>query len=250
MHPPVEIQDRSAYKRKMNELIVIDKKRTVFLTIDMQNDYLDMAVATAPVAADEAKRVRNHARSLLTWARAAGFPVVHAYVKRRPLEVERRVVSDAVFGASERAGLSQNAQAPARTRPDRIDGTPQAEIPAELVASTDFHVTTKRVLDAFHGTDLDMLLSRVLEAQTLVVAGINTDTCVYSTVLSAGNRGYQPIVVSDCVASMRGIDQHWMALELMSRSVAWVMTVDEVKAKIDAANQGMISSRSLLAGAI
>ena len=48
----------------------------------------------------------------------------------------------------------------------------------------------------------------------------------------AGNRGYQPVVVSDCVASMRGPDQHWMALELMARSVAWVMTVEEVKAKL------------------
>jgi hypothetical protein len=34
---------------------------------------------------------------------------------------------------------------------------------------------------------------------------------------------------------MRGLDHHWMALELMSRSIAWVMTVDEVKAKLQAA---------------
>ncbi len=33
---------------------------------------------------------------------------------------------------------------------------------------------------------------------------------------------------------MRGPDQHWMALEMMSRSIAWVMTIDEVKAKIGA----------------
>ena len=31
---------------------------------------------------------------------------------------------------------------------------------------------------------------------------------------------------------MRGLDHHWMALELMSRSIAWVMTVDEFIAKI------------------
>lgn len=137
--------------------------------------------------------------------------------------------------ASQRARLTQNAQAPARTRPDRVDGTPQAELPAELVAPGDIHVTTKRVLDAFHGTDLDTMLGRVLEARTLIVAGINTDTCVYATVFAAGNRGYQPVVISDCVASMRGLDQHWMALELMSRSVAWVMTLDELQSKLDAA---------------
>ena len=43
------------------------------------------------------------------------------------------------------------------------------------------------------------------------------------------------MVISDWVASMRGLDHHWMALELMSRSIAWAMTVDEFKAKVQAA---------------
>ena len=237
MQPPVDFQDRSDYKRRMNALLEIDPQKTVVLTVDMQNDYLDMQLATAPVAPDEAKRVLTHTRRLLAFARAARLPVVHAYVKRRRLEVERKVVHNAVVEASQLARLSQNVQAPARTEPDRVEGMPQAEVPAELVAPGDFHMTAKRVLDAFHGTDLDMLLSRVLGARTLIVAGINTDTCVYATVFAAGNRGYQPVVISDCVASMRGLDQHWMALELMSRSVAWVMTVDEIKAKLDGATR-------------
>ena len=57
MQPPVEINDRSEYKRRMNELLQIDKGRTVVITVDMQNDYLDMALATAPVAPAEAERV-------------------------------------------------------------------------------------------------------------------------------------------------------------------------------------------------
>ena len=233
MQPPVDFQDRSDYKRRMNALLEIDPAKTAVLTIDMQNDYLDMKLGTAPVAPNEAKRVLTHTQRLLAFARDAGLPVVHAYVKRRRLEAERKVVHNAVIEATHAARLSQNAQAAVRAGADRVEGMPQAEVPAELVAPGDFHVTTKRVLDAFHGTDLDTMLSRVLEARTLIVAGINTDTCVYATVFSAGNRGYQPVVVSDCVASMRGLDQHWMALELMSRSVAWVMTVDEVMAKLD-----------------
>ena len=98
-------------------------------------------------------------------------------------------------------------------------------------APGDVHVTTKRVMDAFHGTDLDTLLSRVFKAETVIITGINTDTCVYATTFATGNRGFQPVVISDCVASMRGLDHHWMALELMSRSIAWVLTVDEFIAK-------------------
>ena len=49
---------------------------------------------------------------------------------------------------------------------------------------------------------------------------------------SASNRGYKTIVIADCVASMRGKDHHWMALELMSRSIAWVLTVEQFKEKV------------------
>ena len=93
-------------------------------------------------------------------------------------------------------------------------------------------MTTKKSLDGFLDTDLDILLRRILRAETVVVTGINTDTCVYSTTFAASNRGYAPIVISDCVASMRGKDAHWMALELMSRSIAWVLSVDEFKQKV------------------
>jgi len=235
MQPPVEIKDRSDYKRRMNALLKIDPRRTVIVTVDMQNDYLDMKLGTAPVAPEEAARVIGHTRTLLDFARAHGMPVIHAYVKRRPVEAERGLGISAFVDASQRARLSQNAQAEARKAPDRIDGTPQAEVPAELVAPGDTHVTTKRVMDAFLGTDLDTLLGRVFKAETVIVTGINTDTCVYATTFAASNRGYQTVVISDCVASMRGLDHHWMALELISRSIAWVMTVDEFKARIEAA---------------
>jgi len=235
MQPPVEIRDRSEYKRRMNELLVVEPQRTVVLTVDMQNEYLDTQAGAAPVAPDEAARVIGHTRRLLDFARAHGIPVIHAYVKRRQVEADRGLGISAYVDASQRARLSQNAQAPARTKPDRVAGSLQAEVPAELVAPGDVHVTTKRVMDAFTGTDLDTLLARVFKAQTVVVTGINTDTCVYATTFAASNRGYQPVVISDCVASMRGLDHHWMALELMARSIAWVLTVDEFEAKVQPA---------------
>ena len=49
---------------------------------------------------------------------------------------------------------------------------------------------------------------------------------VYSTTFTAANLGYTPVVVSDCVASMRGEDSHEMALEFMALSFAWVMPGD------------------------
>jgi len=219
----------------MNDLLKIDPRTTAIVTVDLQNDYLDPKVGTAPCSPDECVRVishSSHSRKLHDFARSQGIPVIHAYVKRRPLDSEPRFGICAFVDASNRAGISQNAQHGPRIAPDRIEGMPQAEIPDGLVAPGDIHVTTKRVMDSFHDTDLDMLLTRVFKTETVVITGINTDTCVYATTFAASNRGYQPVVISDCVASMRGLDHHRMALELMSRSMAWVLTVEEFKAKV------------------
>lgn len=233
MKPPVEFQDRRDYTQRMNALLTIDPRRTVVLTVDMQRDYLDLEVASAPVAAEEAERVLKHARDLLDFARGEGMPVVHVYVKRRAVEMDHGLAGETMRFSREH-GLSQNAQAGVRRIPDRLDGSPQAEVPAILVGPDDVHVTTKKSLDGFLYTDLDALLGRVYRAQTVVLTGVNTDTCVYSTTFSASNRGYRPVVISDCVASMRGRDHHWMALELMSRSIAWVLTLEEFKEKVRA----------------
>jgi nicotinamidase-related amidase len=233
--PPVQFQDRSAYQTRMKSLLRIDRRSTVVLTVDMQRDYLDLDVAAAPVAADEAERVMKHARDLLDFARAEGLPVVHVYVNRRRVESEHGWEwAGATFRTSRENKLSQNAQVGVRTIPDRREGSVQAQVPAILVAPGDVHVTTKKSLDSFLHTDLDFLLRQVYRAETVVLTGINTDTCVFSTAFSSSNRGYQTVVLSDCVASMRGRDHHWMALELMSRSIAWVLTNEEFKEKLRA----------------
>ena len=60
----------------------------------------------------------------------------------------------------------------------------------------------------------------------MLIAGINTDTCVYATTFGASVRGYRPVLIEECVASMRGADHHQMALELIAGSVAWVLTME------------------------
>lgn len=227
-----QIRDRTAYKQAMNELLRIDPARTVVLTIDMQMEYLDPDAGGSPVSSAQPQRVISYADELLTFSRSHGIPVIHAYVSRRPVEVERGFHSTPHRTLKRGAGLSQNARVPSRPGANRLEGTPQAAVPDRLVEPDDIHVTTKRATDAYHQTDLDMLLGRVFKPETVVLTGINTDTCVYATTFATSGRGYQPVVISDCVASSRGVDHHWMALELMSRSIAWVLTVEEFRAKV------------------
>ena len=232
MRPPVEIQDRGDYKARMRELLEVDPRRTVALTIDMQGDYLDPEVGTAPLPPDEIERVVGNTAKLLDVCRSSGIPVIHCYVARRPVEAERGFYSTPYGRASHEARLSQNAIKEARPGIDRIAGSPTVDLPPALVAEGDVHMTTKRAQDSFHLTDLDMLLTRVFHPDTLIIAGINTDTCVHATTFGASNRGYRPVVVADCVGSMRGADHHWMALELMARTMAWVLTSEELFEKL------------------
>lgn len=234
MLPPVEIRDREEYKRGMRDLLTLDPARTVAITVDIQRDYVDPTVATAPVQEDVAKSVIASTARLLDGCRERGVPVIHCYVVRRPQEAEQDFYSTPFGRMSRKAALSQNAAGKQRPEIDRIEGSAASELPAEIVEPGDIHVTTKRAMSSFHLTDLEMLLTRVYRPDALLITGVNTDTCVQSTTFGASDRGYKPVLVTDCVASMRGEDHHWMALELMSRTIAWTLDTDAVLAKLDA----------------
>jgi nicotinamidase-related amidase len=228
----IDVHDREDYKRAMRDLLVVDPAKTVALTIDMQRDFLDPSVATAPVAADVADNVVANTAAMLHLCRASGIPVVHCYVSRRPQEATLGGHHAPYTLAGQRAGLSQNRIAPARTRVDRVAGSGSDEVMAALVADGDFMMGNKREMDSFHLTDLEMILRRYLQPDVVLLAGINTDTCVYATTFGASARGYRPVLIEECVGSMRGADHHQMALELMAGGVAWVVTLDQLRDKL------------------
>lgn len=232
--PSIEISDRTDFTERMKDHLHLDPAQAVVVTIDLQREYLDESVGQAVVEPDEAARVLAANRRLLDVARAVHVPVVHAYVVRPRHEADLGVYAGGIeyLRTAQEHGLSQLPHRPARTRPDRLEGAPEAEVPAELVAPDDIHVRGKKSLDSFAETELRYLLSRVLRPRYVILTGINTDTCVYATTFTAANLGYTPIVVRDCVASMRGRDSHEMALELMSRSIAWVLDLDDVLARL------------------
>ena len=224
---PPPPRDLSAARERMNAELRLDPRRTVALTIDMQRMYLDPGAGGKPLPADEARAVVDASCRLLESCRALGVPVVHAYVQRRAAEIDARM------GLRRFTESLRDATGAARTEvPDRLEGSPQAELHAALARDGDTHVTSKKTSDCFYGTDLEILLGRVLRPDTIVLLGINTETCVYATTFAASIRGYRPVVASDCVGSHRGADNSGMALELLSRTIAWVLPSDRIVAKL------------------
>lgn len=230
----IRVRDRRAYRDQMNGLLDLVPGATTVVTVDMQRDYLDLEVASCPATPSEAARVIAGAGRLLDVARSHGVPVIHSYVVKTQNEFDAGVYGNPYSRMSTEHKLSQNAWKGVREIPDRLAGTPQAEVYPTMVAPTDLHVDTKRTNDACFQTHLPLLLERVTQARTVLLGGINTDSCVYATAFTLANLGYQVVVVEDAAASTRGVDHHLMALELMQRTFCWVMTVDEVEKKLAA----------------
>lgn len=235
----VEIVDRSEMVESLNARLKIDPATTAILAIDMHRGHLDPAIATMPCTPEDCEKVISHTKDLFDFARAAKIPIIHIILIQRDLPgIGAEGLNLKFWKALHEIADEQNRLTPGRksTAADHnLEGSPGTEIIPELYADSDYVINNKKRLDCFYGTDLEILL-RVLGTQTVVLAGINTNTCVLNTAFTACNRDFQLIVISDCVASMYGEDLHVLGLENVKRCLGHVLSVEEFKAKAKAAS--------------
>ena len=222
-----------SYKNKMNSLLNLNFSNLCVLTVDMQNEYLNEEHGTSPLASDDIRNIIKSTTEFLTEMRRNNVPIIHCYVVRRKEEIKNNFFISPYIDVSQSNNLSQNIQAQARKKPERVEGTLSSMLPECFVGEGDFHVTSKRNFDSFHETELHQLISRILGKENILICGVNTDTCVYGTTFGASNRGYKPILVEDCIGSMRGKEQHISALNIISKSIGWVIKKNEIYKKLD-----------------
>ena len=225
--------DVESYKSKMNSLLNLNISNLCVLTVDMQNEYLNEEHGTSPLASDDIRNIIKSTTEFLTEMRRNNVPIIHCYVVRRKEEIKNNFFISPYIDVSQSNNLSQNIQAKARKKPERVEGTLSSMLPECFVGEGDFHVTSKRNFDSFHETELHQLISRILGKENILICGVNTDTCVYGTTFGASNRGYKPILVEDCIGSMRGKEQHISALNIISKSIGWVIKKNEIYKKLD-----------------
>ena len=225
--------DVGSYKNKMNSLLNLNFSNLCVLTVDMQNEYLNEEHGTSPLASDDIRNIIKSTTEFLTEMRRNNVPIIHCYVVRRKEEIKNNFFISPYIDVSQSNNLSQNIQAQARKMPERVEGTLSCMLPECFVGEGDFHITSKRNFDSFHETELHQLISRILGKENILICGVNTDTCVYGTTFGASNRGYKPILVEDCVGSMRGKEQHISALNIISKSIGWVIKKNEIYKKLD-----------------
>jgi nicotinamidase-related amidase len=159
-------------------------------------------------------------RRLFDASRSAGIPVVHLITRYRD-KVEIRA----------NPFWRTRAENPDNPRKNVLEHNlthlPGCTIMPGLHDARDWVVDTKKRYDCFIGTDLDFLL-RSHGINALIITGVNTNSCVLSTVAAACSKDYAVLVASDCVETMDGERLHDAALACIRTAFGFVMTADEI----------------------
>jgi nicotinamidase-related amidase len=224
--------ERTEMRERLNAELRLDPGRTAVLAIDTHRGHLDPEIATMPVSSEVAADVVAASRGLLEATRAAGIPTIYLVMHNRTVRGESEYLRNPFWRAIEGIREKLTPELPSTIRGHNLVGSPQTEVMPELEPGDgDYVITAKHRLSSFLDTDLESLL-RALEVDTLLLIGINTNTCVLCAAFEAFNRDYRTIVVSDCVHSMYGDDLHELGLENVARCIGWVLSVDEVIDKL------------------
>jgi ureidoacrylate peracid hydrolase len=167
-------------EHRVRHAIALEPARAAVLVVDMLNDFLDEKGAM-PLPAGQ--RLYEPTRRLLAAARAQGTAVIWVCDAHPP--------EDREF---------------AKRTVHCLAGTWGAQIPEALEPRAEDYRVPKRRYSGFYETDLDLRL-REQGIGTVILTGVVTNICVRSTAHDAFFRGYEVIVVKDCVAATSDREQ-------------------------------------------
>lgn len=201
-------------------MLQLDPRKTAAVAIDMHRGHLDPAVATLPLPAERCGPVIKRAAALFEALRELAVPVIHVVTEYRDSgEIAANPFWKAVHDdpAKARRGILRH----------NLTGSPGTEIIPELLDARDLVVRGKKRYSVFHATDLAFILRR-LGADTVILAGINTTTCVLCAGFEATNLDLRVVIAADAVDSMDGEEMQGFALRLMAAAVGWPLGNEEI----------------------
>jgi nicotinamidase-related amidase len=170
--------------------------KTALIVIDMQRDFLLPGGFGESLGNDVGQllKVVPPLMALLDAARAAGIMVVHTR------EGHESDLSDCPPAKLNRGAPSKRIGDPGKFGRILIRGEYGHDIVDELAPIDGEAVIDKPGKGAFYATDLQDILTAAGITQ-LLVTGVTTEVCVHTTAREANDRGYECLVVSDCVGS-------------------------------------------------
>ena len=169
---------------------------TALLIIDMQRDFLLPGGFGESLGNDveELRRTIAPLAVLLAAWRSAGLPVVHTREGHLP------DLSDCPPAKLGRGEPSKRIGDPGPYGRILVRGEFGHDIIDELAPAPGEPVIDKPGKGAFYATDLQDCLAKD-GITSLIVTGVTTEVCVHTTVREANDRGYECLVLADCVGS-------------------------------------------------
>jgi nicotinamidase-related amidase len=178
---------------------IIDSK-TCLLVIDMQKEYFEKG---RPLRIHEGQKVLQNVKRLITFAREKNIPIIHIrHTSRDPF--------DQTF--------SENSP-----YVDFVDGA---------LPKKGERVVTKHTPGSFYETELDQILI-ILKIKTLIICGLTSFLCCYTTSREAQARGYKVLFIKDAAAalplgSLTAQQVHDAVCTIQSWYFAKVINTDEI----------------------
>jgi nicotinamidase-related amidase len=169
---------------------------TALLVIDMQRDFVDPGGFGEALGNDVSllRKAVPPTERVLKAARERGLFVVHTREGHRP------DLADCPPAKKARGKLATGIGDPGPMGRILVRGEYGHDLVDELKPAPGEPVVDKPGKGSFYATDLDTMLKN-RGIQQLVVCGVTTEVCVHTTVREANDRGYDCLVLEDCVAS-------------------------------------------------
>jgi nicotinamidase-related amidase len=173
-----------------------DRETTALVVIDMQRDFLLPGGFGESLGNDvsQLRRTIEPLAALMAAWRTAGLPVIHTREGHEP------DLSDCPPAKLRRGKPSLRIGDPGAFGRILIRGEYGHDIVDELQPLDGEHVVDKPGKGAFYATDLEEILEKN-RVTSLIVTGVTTEVCVHTTVREANDRGFECLVLADCVGS-------------------------------------------------
>ena len=173
-----------------------DPERAALMIIDMQRDFVEPGGFGETLGNDVSllRATIPPLRAVLAATRETGMTVIHTREGHLP------DLSDCPPAKLTRGNPSLRIGDPGPRGRILIRGEYGHDIIDELAPAPGELVIDKPGKGSFYATGLDDVL-RAQGITSLIVTGVTTEVCVHTTVREANDRGYECLVLADCVGS-------------------------------------------------
>jgi nicotinamidase-related amidase len=198
-----------------------DPATTALVVIDMQRDFLEPGGFGETLGNDvsQLRRTVEPTAALLKGGRELGLLIIHTREGHLP------DLSDCPPAKLARGAPSMRIGDPGPRGRILIRGEEGHDIIDELAPAPGEPVIDKPGKGAFYGTHFGELLA-ARGIRSLVVTGVTTEVCVHTTVREANDRGFECLVLEDCVGSYFP-EFHRIGIEMVAAQggiFGWVST--------------------------